>query len=143
MGYGTTVTIGSGQFAMRALALAGFAALSALPVAAQAPTLAMLDMLERGQWQFTSRDGGPARAICLGDARALVQLRHDRPGCTRHIVEDTPSSVTVSYACGAEGYGRTTIRRETNRLVQVETQGVVRGAPFSDSYEGRRIGPCR
>lgn len=128
---------------MRMIALSGAALLCALPVAAQAPALAMLDQLERGQWQFTSRDGAPPRAICLGDARLLVQLRHDRAGCTRHVVEDRPGSVTVSYACGADGYGRTTIRRETNRLVQVETQGVVRGAPFSDSYEGRRTGPCR
>lgn len=114
-----------------------------VPAAAQAPSLIMLDQLEQGQWQLVDRDGmAPARSICLGDARQFIQLRHERQQCTRFVVEDSPSSVTVSYSCVGTGHGRTTIRRETNRLVQIETQGVARGAPFSMAFEGRRTGVC-
>ncbi|MEQ1688831.1 MAG: DUF3617 family protein [Sphingopyxis sp.] len=115
-----------------------------VPAVAQTPSLVMLDQLEQGQWQLVDRDGMvPARIICLGDARQLIQLRHERQQCTRFVVEDSPSSVTVSYSCAGTGNGRTTIRRETNRLVQIETQGVARGSPFSMAFEGRRTGVCQ
>ena len=125
--------------------LAGAAFLASifgLPVAAQTPGLAMLGQLERGGWQLTDRDGGTSQRICLGDTAQLIQIRHQRSACTRFVVADGAAEVTVGYDCAAAGYGRTTIRRETNRLVQIETQGVVRGAPFSQSLEGRRIGAC-
>lgn len=114
-----------------------------VPVAAQAPSLAMLDQLEQGQWQLVDRDGMvPMRSICLGDARQLIQLRHERAQCQRFVVEDSLQSVTVSYSCPGTGNGRTTIRRETDRLVQIETQGIARGAPFSMAFEARRTGVC-
>lgn len=122
--------------------VAFFASSVALPVAAQTPGLAMLGQLERGDWQLTDRDGGLAQRICLGDTAQLIQIRHQRSACTRYVVADGNAQVTVGYDCGTAGYGRTTIRRETNRLVQIETQGVVRGAPFSQMLEGRRIGAC-
>ncbi|MEQ1509970.1 MAG: hypothetical protein ABL909_06145 [Sphingopyxis sp.] len=114
-----------------------------VPAIAQAPSLTMLAQLEQGQWQLVDRDGMvPSRSICLGDARQLIQLRHEGQQCTRFVVEDSPQSVTVSYSCAGTGNGRTTIRRETNRLVQVETQGVFRGSPFSMVFEARRTGVC-
>ena len=122
--------------------LALYGAAIAVPVAAQAPGLAMLNELERGAWQLRDRDGGATRSICLGDALQLVQLQHSGRTCSRYVIEDTPSSVTVHYSCPGAGYGHTTIRRETNRLVQVMTQGVSGGAPFSTSYEVRRTGAC-
>jgi hypothetical protein len=117
-------------------------ALMVAPVAAQAPGLAMLGELERGQWQVRDRAGGAPRLVCLGDARQLLQLRHPRSDCSRYVITDSAAEVTVHYTCPGVGHGRTTIRRETNRLVQIDTQGIASGAPFSDAYEGRRIGPC-
>ncbi len=122
------------------LGMAAAIALAA-PVAAQAPTLAMLDRLEKGQWRLTSTSGPPA-LICLGDARQFIQLRHARTGCARYVIDDGPGEVTVHYTCPGAGHGRTTIRRETVRLIQVDTQGIAAGAPFSQSFEGRRVGPC-
>lgn len=115
-----------------------------LPAAAQSPGLAMLSTLERGQWQLRDRDDAtaPARHLCLGDARQLLQLQHDRAQCSRYVIEDQPRSVTVHYTCPGAGHGRTTIRKETGRLVQIDTQGIVNGAPFSMAYEARRIGQC-
>lgn len=119
------------------------AAMLTLPATAQAPGLAMLDRLEAGQWQLTTRDGsGPPRSYCLGDPRQLLQIQHDGARCSRFTVTDEARTVVVSYDCGGAGSGHTTVRMETNRLVQVETQGILRGSPFSLAYEGRRTGTC-
>ena len=121
-----------------ALLLAGAAA-----VPAQAPSLAMLDQLEKGSWDLRERDGqGAVRTACLGDARSLIQINHMRTGCSRYVIEDGASEVTVHYTCPGAGHGRTTIRRETNRLVQIDTQGIANGAPFSHAIEARRTGVC-
>jgi hypothetical protein len=112
------------------------------PVAAQTPGLAMLAELERGSWQIRERAGGAGRNVCLGDAAQFLQLRHPRGGCSRYVISDTAGEVTIHYTCPGAGHGRTTVRRETNRLVQIDTQGIASGAPFSDAYEARRLGPC-
>ena len=128
--------LGRGPLLVAAVALA-------MPAVAQTPELALLGQLERGAWQLVERGSTRApRAVCLGDARLLLQLQHPLATCSRFIVSDTAQSVTVSYDCGAAGNGRTTIRRETNRLVQIETQGIARGSPFSMTLEARRTGTC-
>lgn len=126
------------RYALAALAFAG-----ASEVPAQAPSLAMLDRLEKGGWQLRERGGDSVlQAVCLGDARRLIQVHHQRPGCSRYVIEDSPNSVTVHYTCPGAGHGRTTIRAETNRLVQIDTQGIAEGKPFSQAIEARRAGGC-
>ncbi len=123
--------------------LAAFAAGFATPVASQSPSLAMLDHLESGRWELRIREAGaPVERICLRDGRRLIQLRHPSSNCQRLIVNDAASVVTVQYTCRGQGYGRTQIRRETGRLVQIESQGIADGLPFSFNAEGRRIGDC-
>ncbi|MCX7864258.1 MAG: hypothetical protein N2423_04350 [Novosphingobium sp.] len=124
--------------------IAGVATCSVAAAVAARPTLAMLDQLERGNWELRIRgaDGG-VEAICLDNGRRLIQLRHPDEPCSRVVVEDTMSEVTVHYTCPGRGYGRTHIRRESNRLAQVESQGVARGEPFSFAAEARRTGDCR
>jgi hypothetical protein len=110
---------------------------------AQTPSLVMLDALEKGSWALKDRStGAVSRNICLGDARQLIQIRHPQTVCSRYIITDEANEVTVHYTCGAGGHGRTTIRRETNRLVQIDTQGVAGGMPFSAAMEARRTGVC-
>jgi hypothetical protein len=124
------------------LAIATLAA-GAAPVVAQRPALAMLNQLEAGSWELRLRDGdGSVQRICLPDAQRLIQLRHPGISCERLIVEDGASSVTVQYTCRGHGYGRTEVRRETNRLVQIQTQGIVDGLPFSFAAEARKVGKC-
>lgn len=131
------------QAQMRLAVVAAGAMLAAWPVAAQGPGLAMLGQLERGEWQLRERGSTAApRTLCLGDARQFIQLRHERASCSRYTIEDTPEAVTVHYTCAGAGHGRTTIRRETNRLVQIDTQGIINGSPFSDEFEARRTGSC-
>ena len=112
-------------------------------LAAQGDALAMLAKLQRGQWSVVSRDGGPSRTICLGDTAQLIQLRHAGSCCSRYVVEDAADKVTVQYTCKGNGYGRTSIRKETNALIQIESQGIQGGLPFQFKAEARRTGACR
>lgn len=111
-------------------------------LAAQGNALAMLRGLQRGQWAVVSRDGGPSRTICLGDTAQLIQLQHAGSSCSRFVVEDAPDKVTVQYTCKRNGYGRTSIRKETGTLVQIESQGIAGGLPFQFKAEARRTGAC-
>jgi hypothetical protein len=123
--------------------VAGLAALTlAWPAAAQAPELAMLGTLAKGNWTLRDRADGTQRRICVRDGRELIQLRHREGGCNRFVVEDGSSQVVVQYTCPGNGYGRTTIRRESSGLVQVSSSGIVDGAPFAYSAEGRQSGGC-
>jgi len=125
-----------------AMTLAGFSALSG-PATSQRPALAMLDQLEPGRWEVRLRDGsGRASQVCLDNGRKLIQLRHEALICERLVVDDRVDQVTVQYTCRGRGYGRTTIRRETGRLVQIETQGIAEGLPFDFAAEARRMGDC-
>ena len=116
--------------------------LAAAPTEAQGPELAMLDSLTRGAWNLRIRDGGSQQRICVRDGREFIQLRHRQPGCSRFVVQDGADEVVVQYTCRGDGYGRTSIRREGNALVQIHSQGIEGGTPFSFSGEARHIGAC-
>ena len=118
------------------------AALVAIPLAGHAAELGMLDSLTKGGWNLRIRDDGSQQRICLRDGRELIQLRHKQAGCSRFVVEDNADEVVVQYTCRGNGYGRTSIRREGNGLVQVQSQGIIDGAPFSISGEARHSGSC-
>lgn len=124
------------------LAAAGLGlGLVAWPGAASPPDLAMLSGLQKGKWDVRER-GGASRTICVRSGPELIQLRHTEPGCTRFIVQDTPTEVTVQYTCRGNGYGRTHIRKESARLVQIDSTGIHNGMPFDISAEGRAGGAC-
>lgn len=114
----------------------------ALPVAAQSESLSMLTGLSKGEWTIKHRDGSADRKICVKTGQELIQMRHDDPDCSRFVVEDGLSKVTVQYTCPGNGYGRTNIRKETEGLVQIESQGISSGLPFEFAAEGRRTGAC-
>lgn len=124
--------------------LAALACVAAAPLAAAAGNaLGFLNRLEPGRWVVASRDGGPSRAVCLGDPIQLIRLRHSSGSCSRYVVEDAADKVTVQYTCKGSGYGRTSVRRETASLVQIESQGIEGGLPFQFRAEARRTGACR
>jgi hypothetical protein len=118
------------------------ALLVAIPLAVNAAELGMLDSLTKGGWSLRIRDDGSEQRICVRDGRELIQLRHKQPGCSRFVVQDNPDEVVVQYTCRGNGYGRTSIRREGNGLVQLQSQGIIDGAPFSISGEARHSGGC-
>ena len=126
----------------RAGAVVAALALVSAPLEAQAPELAMLDALAKGAWTLRIRDDGSQQRICVRDGREFIQLRHRQAGCSRFVVQDGADEVVVQYTCRGNGYGRTSIRREGNGLVQIKSQGILGGTPFSFSAEGRHSGSC-
>lgn len=112
------------------------------PAVAQAPELVMLDNIVRGAWELRLRDDGSTTRICVRSGREFIQIRHRQQGCERFVLEDQPDEVTVQYTCRGAGYGRTTLRREGTRLIQVRSQGIQGGTPFSIEGEARHIGAC-
>jgi hypothetical protein len=131
------------------LLTAGFLSLCAGPATtavAQGEDLSVLTTLERGMWQLRAVGGGPSRAavseLCLGDPLDLIQIQHGDAPCSRFVVRSTPTTVTVSYSCKGQGQGLTTIRKESNRLIQIQSQGIRNNSPFSFAVEGRRTSAC-
>ena len=114
--------------------------------AAQAdpPVPIALAGLQPGQWALRSRDGSaPPKTLCLGDPRALLQLRHGTAlPCSRYVIINRPAEAVIHYSCASAGNGRTTIRVETPRVIQIESQGISGKEPFDLTYEGRRVGIC-
>jgi hypothetical protein len=102
-----------------------------------------LDSVQEGLWVLKSRDSPASnRSICLKDVRALIQLEHGAAVCNRFVISNGPRETTVHYTCPGNGYGRTTIRVETPRLLQIDTQGIHAKEPFAATIEARRIGEC-
>jgi hypothetical protein len=132
-------------FTWRPLAAAGVLMLIAGPGQSQPAESSrqMLTRLESGQWELRA---GAANArianICLGNPILLTQPRHAAAPCTRDVVAADADSMTVNYSCPGLGRGRTTIRIETPRLVQIDSQGLDHGMPFALRAEARRVGPC-
>ncbi|MFM7402989.1 MAG: hypothetical protein ACKO1N_02605 [Erythrobacter sp.] len=124
------------------LAALGVAIGLSVPAVAQGRGLAMLVTLTKGEWTIKQRGGTTDRKICLKSGAELIQLMHRESGCNRFVVEDETARVTVQYTCPGNGYGRTSIRRETSTLVQLESQGIHSGMPFQLTAEARRTGPC-
>lgn len=118
-----------------------FAAVSAAP--AQAPGLPALAGIEKGMWEMRSRgSSAQPRRICVADPAALIQIRHGATACSRFVIDSQADRATVHYTCPGAGHGRTTIRVETGRLIQIQSQGIAENSPFDFSYEGRRVGNC-
>ncbi|HVQ08459.1 MAG TPA: hypothetical protein VMS43_08480 [Allosphingosinicella sp.] len=130
-------------YAWRAVALAGLSLFVAAPGGSQpAGAPAMLARLETGQWELRGPGNNRIASICLGNPILLTQPQHGGANCARDVVAADATSMTVNYSCPGVGRGRTTIRFETPRLVQIDSQGLYRGAPFALRAEARRVGAC-
>jgi hypothetical protein len=110
------------------------------PVAA--PTLVALSGLESGQWQLRAAEASETRSICVADPSVMLQPRHSGSSCSKTVITNDAKLTTVHYSCPGAGYGRTTLRVETSRLVQIDSQGIADNAPFLIHYEARRTGSC-
>lgn len=110
------------------------------PATAEVP-LAALSQIMPGQWSLTSA-GAPSRSICLNDPRVLLQLRHTGVACSRYVITNEKAVTTVHYTCPGAGHGRTEVKVETPRLIQVQSQGIADNAPFDWVFEGRMTGTC-
>ena len=117
--------------------------LAAAGVAKPDGDMALLDSLDRGMWQLRQTGGNiPTSKICLGKSESLLQIQHSGVACDQYVVRSSANSLTVSYTCPGHGQGMTVIRKETNRIIHIQSQGNENNAPFSYSAEVRRTGPC-
>ena len=125
--------------------LSGVAAMSpGGPAPVRAPGLMALSGLEPGQWELREHGSkAPPRRICIGDPAQLLQVQHPGATCRLFVVTDAANHAVVTYQCTDSGAGRTDLRVETSRLIQIDAQGVADSAPFSLSLEGRKTGECR
>lgn len=125
------------------LRLAAAALVMAGSVSAGAALSALGDV-QPGKWELRERGDAAAapHTICVAKPIELVKVRQPSPGCQHRLLENTDRSATFTYSCPGIGQGRTAVTVETGRLVQIDTQGVTRGAPFAIAYEARRVGDC-
>lgn len=127
---------------------AGYAGVAAAPPpVAIKTTMKALAGLEKGEWEVRRRGTrpteAPVRRLCLGDPMQLARIRQGDDQCDSFVIADAPERGAIAYQCQVSGSGRADLRVETPRLVQISAQGVIDGAPFSETLEARRIGPCR
>lgn len=116
----------------------------AAAVVAQSVDFDALSSLERGEWELKERNSAAQpRRLCIGDPVQLLQPHHIGRACKRFVLENGAQQVAVTYDCAHAGQGRTAVRVETARLVQIDSQGVSGGAPFAMTLEGRRVGACK
>lgn len=103
-----------------------------------------LAALSPGQWQLRDVDNAarPLPNLCLGDVGQLIQLEHRGQPCARIVIDATQDRATIHYTCPGAGFGRTTLRVDTPRLVRIDTQGLADNAPFAYRAEARRVGAC-
>ena len=128
---------------LRALAAAVAMTVAASAVQAAAPLPRLPKGLETGEWELRERgDGGAVRRLCVTNLNQLLQSRHSGNSCKSFTVSDAADRLAVTYECGAAGNGRTDLRVETSRLVQIQSQGIADGAPFAAALEGRWLGAC-
>ncbi|MDR6847455.1 MAG: DUF3617 domain-containing protein [Sphingomonas sp.] len=107
------------------------------------PTLTAVARIEPGQWQIKELGtDSAARTLCIADPTVLIQYGHSAGQCQRFIIDNEPDLATVHYTCPGNGHGRTTFKISTPRAFNLDTQGIVSGAPFDYHYEARRIGAC-
>jgi len=125
---------------MRRLSLVVFMVFGAAwPAVSQAP--GPLASVEQGRWEL--RAGSNAiGTICLGDPLLLAQPQRAPQPCSREIISSDTHSVTVNYVCPGMGRGRSVLRVETPRLVQIDSQGLHNGTPFALRAQARKTGPC-
>ena len=126
------------------LALSAFAPTSAMSQA-RAPVITALGTIEPGEWQLREREGTrtlSTRNICVSDTSSLLQVRHPGVSCSRYVITNEPKNTVVHYTCPGAGHGRTNLKVETPRLIQIFSQGIADNSPFYFTMEGRRVGSC-
>jgi len=117
----------------------------ATSVKAQSQDKSLLSSLKSGLWKFRDRARGNelVDAICVGDVKRIVQIKNKDDICTHKMLRSSNNTVTYKYICNGKGNGTTTIRKETNGLVQIESQGITDGQLFNFKLEARHSGSCR
>ncbi|HXS50789.1 MAG TPA: hypothetical protein VN713_11800 [Sphingomicrobium sp.] len=116
----------------------------ALPVAALAATVpSALSNVAGGLWEVSGAPGiqAPIRQ-CFADVMTLAQFEHRTRNCSRTVLTDKGSSVTINYRCGPADFGQSEVDVITPRSLRIATQGISAQLPFNYVIQARRVGDC-
>ena len=112
---------------------------SAAALAAQSSALAKV---ASGLWEITVPGAKAPVRQCVADVLALAQFEHRSNNCTRSVISDKGDTVTVSYKCGAAGFGQSELSVVTPRSLRISTQGISDQLPFNYVLQAHRLGDC-
>lgn len=120
--------------AVLAVAVAGAEAQKPGVLAAAAP----------GLWELSGVPGAktPVRE-CIAKLASLAQYEHRTRSCKATTLSDSDKVTVINYTCGANDFGRTSIKVITPRNLKIDTQGISDGLPFAYKIEARRVGECK
>jgi hypothetical protein len=140
---GLAAWVARGALALAVALASGASAQPGAAPSAPAPPAA-LARIEAGLWELKTVGSpqAPPLRLCVPDRRQLLQPMQGAPICRQFVAEAGADHVTVTYDCAARGQGRTALRVETPRLVQIDSQGISEGQPFAMRLEGRHAGQC-
>ena len=119
---------------------AGVAIALALVVAAAAPQSLFLKA-EPGLWEISRKGSAPVR-LCIVNPAVFAQYEHRTANCSRAVIRDSGVAATISYTCPGGNFGQSEVSLLTPRSIRVETQGIAANAPFSYTFQARRVGNC-
>ncbi|HSQ99118.1 MAG TPA: hypothetical protein VLM36_04295 [Sphingomicrobium sp.] len=114
-----------------------------MPGAAIAAGTSALAQVSGGLWEISGAPGAtePVRQ-CVTDVLLLAQYEHRGKVCARTVLRDEGLSVTISYKCGAAGFGESEIEVLTPRSLRISTQGISDQLPFNYVLQAHRVGEC-
>lgn len=126
-------------------AMAGLAVTAAGASAQQQPSrtvdIPALNIVQKGKWAVRDSDGNE-RWLCVRDPYQVLRPDRITTPCQHVVMESAASRATVRSVCTGHGTMLTRITVDTPRQVTVDTQGVIDGQPFSETYDAKRVGEC-
>lgn len=126
----------------RVIVPAAFGTIAAAALASAAPP-ALFGKSQPGLWELSGIEGTrtPTR-LCIADLTQLALVEHRGRGCKAKAIRETGSSVTFTYECAPNEFGRTQIDYVTSKNFRIVSQGIAGGLPFAHSVQARRVGDC-
>jgi hypothetical protein len=128
-----------------AVLLLGAILVATAPAATQErKRLNVFSRTEPGLWELHEfgNPSAPRLTLCLADPQVLMQVEHRGLPCSSLVLADDKQSATVHYTCPASGYGRTSVRWISPRVITVDTQGIRDKRPFAYRADARRVRGC-
>jgi hypothetical protein len=128
---------------IRFIVPAAIATIAAAALASAAPP-ALFGKSQPGLWELSGIEGTktPMR-LCIADLTQLALVEHRGRGCKAKAIRETASSVTFTYECAPNEFGRTEIDYVTSKNFRIVSQGIAGGLPFAHSVQARRVGDCQ